>query len=328
MSPPVIRIGLIGHGTVGSAYVSALRASNDRLERRTGARLTISQVAVRDPARHQLGLRGAQLHDDAAALARDPAIDVVVEASGDPHAGAWLTTALDRGVPVVTANKLALATDHRLLDALARHDPLLWCEGAVAAAVPIVRAVRDSLGDEEILAIRGVLNATTTFVLSLLETGSSFEHALRTARELGYTELDATDDLSGRDAAAKIAILATLAWRRPFHLHQVDVRGITPAIVDVVREIDAWRSCVRLVAEAAPGAQPKLSVSPRVLERTDPLASSWKANCAVQIRTALAGTLSWFGAGAGGDSTASALIADTIAAARVASTALEGGIAA
>jgi homoserine dehydrogenase len=328
MSPPVIRIGLIGHGTVGSAFVAALRAGASRLERRTGARLTLGQVAVRDPSRHTVDFPGAELHDDALALVRDPSIDIVVEASGDSRAGVWINSALERGIPVVTANKLALATDRRLLDALARHDPFLWCEGAVAAAVPIVRAVRDSLGDEEILGIRGVLNATTTLILSLLESGSSFEHALRTARELGFTELDASDDLSGRDAAAKIAILATLAWRRPVHLEQVSVRGISPAVVDVLGEIDGWRHCVRLVAEATPGAPMRLTVSPRVIERTDPLANSWKGTCAVQIRTALAGSLSWFGAGAGGDSTASALIADTAAATRIITHRLVGGIAA
>ena len=316
MAPPVFRIGLIGNGTVGAAFASALAASSERIARRLPVRLRLTQVAVLHPDRHAPTLGTARVHDDAAALAADPCIDVVVEASGDLRAAQWLRTALDRGAAAVSANKLAIAGDPWLLEALARREPLLQCEAAVAAAVPIVRALRDSLDCEEIHDIRGVLNGTTTYVISQLEKGARFEHALSRARERGYAEADASADLSGRDAAAKLAILATLAWRRPVTVEQVSTRGIDDNIVDVVRVAKAHGARVRLVAEAWQDDGLHLTVAPKVLDAGDRLAQAEGVTNVVEVRSALAGPLTWFGPGAGGEHTASALLGDLLVAAR------------
>lgn len=312
MAPPVLRIGLIGNGTVGSAFVRALEENAERIARRLPARLRLVQVAVREPDRHREELPQVRVHDDAAALASDPSVDVVVEASGDPGANLWLRRALTRGAAVVSANKLTIAQDTQLLDALARRHPLLQCEAAVAAAVPIVRALRDSLDGEEIRDLRGVLNGTSTFILSQIERGSSFGAALARAQELGYAEADATYDLNGTDAAAKLAILATLAWRRPVTLDQVTTRGIDANISDVVRVAKSHHARVRLVAEAWHDESLRLVVEPRVLDAADPLASAQDVTNVVEVHSALAGALRWFGPGAGGQRTASALLGDVL----------------
>lgn len=316
MAPPVLRVGLIGNGTVGAAFVTALQANHERLSQRLGLRVRLAQVAVRTPDRHRDALPGVRVHDDAAALATDCGIDVVVEASGDPEAAAWLRRAIARGAAVVSANKLAIAGDHALLEALARRHPLLHCEGAVAAALPIVRALRDSLDGEEIHDLRGVLNGTTTYLLTQLERGGNFADALTAAQEAGFAEGDPTSDLSGRDAAAKLAILASLAWRRVVTLDDVPTRGIDANIADVVRVAAEHGRRVRLVAEAWEDDGLQLRVEPKALDALDPLARAEDVVNVVTVQSALAGPLTWYGAGAGGRHTASALLGDVLAAAR------------
>jgi len=328
MALPVLRVGLIGNGTVGSAFTSALAANQDRLAQRLGARLRLSQVAVRHPERHRASLDGVRVHDDAASLACDPTVDIVVEASGAHDAAQWLHRALLRGAATVSANKHAIACDPDLLVLLAERHPLLHCEAAVAAALPIVRALRDSLDGEEIHNLRGVLNGTTTFILSQIERGARFGEALALAQELGYAEADATSDLSGRDAAAKLAILATLAWRRPVTARDVSTRGINENIVDVVRVAREHGSRVRLVAEAWEDESLQLRVEPRVLHPSDVLARAEDVVNVVEVQSALAGPLVWYGAGAGGARTASALLGDLLIASRALVGATGGRIAA
>jgi homoserine dehydrogenase len=316
MALPVLRVGLIGNGTVGAAFASALAASSDRLTQRLAHRVRLVQVAVRTPDRHRDALPGVRVHDDAAALADDSSLDIVVEASGAPEAAHWLRRVIARGAAAISANKLAIAGDLPLLEAIARRDPLLHCEAAVAAALPIVRALRDSLDGEEIQDLRGVLNGTTTFVLTQVERGATFPQALQRARDLGYAEADATADLSGRDAAAKLSILATLAWRRPVTIADVATRGISGSIVDVVRVARAHGSRVRLVAEAWQEDGLQLRVEPKILAESDVLARAEGVVNVVAVQSAFAGPLVWYGAGAGGVQTASALVSDLLAAAR------------
>jgi homoserine dehydrogenase len=316
MSPVELRIGLIGCGTVGSAFAASFAERRGWLERIASARLRITRVAVRRPELRDPRRAPAPLTDDAAALAADPSIDIVVEASGAPNASQWIHTALDRGAAVVTANKQALARDPSLLAALAARSSRLYCEGAVAAAIPIVRALRESLAGEEIHALRGVLNGTTTYVLGRLEQQRPFDDALRDAQREGFAERDPADDLSGADAAAKLAILCSIAWREPVTLDRVRVRGIDPTVVETVDAARQYGGRVRLVASAERNGRLHASVEPLVLDASDPLATGSGVHNVVEVRTALAGTLTWHGAGAGGRSTASALLADTIAATR------------
>lgn len=313
MAPPVLRLGLIGCGTVGAAFARQLIASEHRLAQRLGARLHLAQVAVRDPARAGLPVPRSSIHGDAAALAADPGIDLVVEVSGDHSAAAWMRAAIDRGAPVITANKQAIARSPWLLRRLARGDRRLWCEGAVAAAVPVVRALRDSLAGEVIHGLRGVINGTSTYVLAAMERGATLDEAVAEARAGGFAERDATADLDGTDAAAKLAILCSVAWRRPFPLADIAIAGVDRAL-PLVRQ-RGWR----LVATATPGAEGvRAMVRPVRLSSGDPLAAATGVVNVVEVRTALAGTLTWSGAGAGGDATASALLGDVIPAARVA----------
>ncbi len=316
MPAPVIRLGLIGHGTVGSAFATALRQRADAIERSLGVRLHLARVAVRQPAKHRTRLHGVVVTDDALQIADEPSLDIIVEASGALGASHWLQRGLDRGATVVTANKFAVAADPALLTALAEGDPRLQIEAAVAAAVPIVRALRESLAGEEILSIRGVLNGTTTCVLSHVERGATFADGLALAQQHGYAEENADLDLSGADAAAKLALLCTLAWRRPVSLRDVRSGGITSAIESHVREAARIGQRVRLVASAHIDQTVHAAVRPTALEASDPLATASDALNVVELRTALAGPLVWSGGGAGGTRTASALLGDVIAAAR------------
>jgi len=316
VSPVELRIGLIGCGTVGSAFAASFAERRASLEQITGKRLRIARIAVQHPHLRDPGLGPAPFTDDATGLAADPSIDILVEASGAPNAARWIRNALDRGAAVVTANKQALARDTTLLERLAARDARLYCEGAVAAAVPIVRALRESLAGEEIHALRGVLNGTTTYVLGRLEQQRPFADAVSDAQREGFAERDPGDDLSGADAAAKLAILCSIAWREPVTLDSVSVRGIDARVVETIDAARETGGRVRLVASAERNGRLDASVEPLVLDSADPLATGTGAHNVVEVRTALAGTLTWHGAGAGGRSTASALLADTIAAAR------------
>ena len=322
MAPPVIRLGLIGCGTVGSAFAEQLLAREPVLARRLGARLHLARVAVRDTRRKRPVPR-TSLTDDAAEIASDPDIDVVIEASGAPDASEWLRTALGRGAAVVTASKQVVARTPALLERLVRRDQRLWCEGAVAAGVPVVRALRESLAGEEVHSIRGVLNGTSTFLLTRLEAGQTFDQALADARSLGYTEADPSADLDGTDAAAKIAILCTVAWRTPVLAGEVRVTGIE-GVIPVACE-GGWR----LVATAwRDGDRIRATVGPERLAPADPLASALGVVNVVEVKASLAGALTWSGAGAGGVATASALVGDTLSASRQALHRLRARVAA
>ena len=316
MSPVELRLGLIGCGTVGSAFASSFDERRASLEQLTSSRLRLARIAVLRPHLRDPHPTAAPFTDDAAALAADPGIDILIEASGAPNAAHWIRTALDRGAAVVTANKQALARDPHLLALLADPHSRLHCEGAVAAAVPIVRALRESLAGEEIHGLRGVLNGTTTFVIGRLEQRRHFAEAVSDAQREGFAERDPAADLSGADAAAKLAILCSIAWREPLTLDRVSVRGIDASLAETVDAARALGGRVRLVATARRNGRVHASVEPVVLDAGDALATGTGVHNVVEVRTALAGTLTWHGAGAGGRSTASALLADTIAAAR------------
>lgn len=309
-----LTLGLIGFGTVGQAFAAALKTAAPRLRERLGAQLRITHVAVAD--RHRPRATpfpgSATITDDVSRVLRE--CDIVVEASGAPDAASWIRTAVSSGQPIISANKAAIASCEWCLRALAQRSPLLYCEGAVAAAVPIVRALRDSLAGEEVVALRGILNGTTTFILSAIESGQPWGDALAKAHELGLAEPGAEADLDASDAAAKLAILATIAWRTPITTDRVARRGISENIAELVSRERPAGARVRLVAEAWRPTAPLLVVEPRVLAADDPLAAVDGANNAVEIQAALAGTLRWFGPGAGGARTASGLLGDLIAA--------------
>lgn len=318
VSEPV-RLVLLGAGTVGSAVARRLRDRAERYAAHLGRPLELVGVAVRDLTVPREGVDLSLLTTDAEGLV-DRA-DVVVEVMGGIEpARTLLDRALRRGAHVVTANKQLLAQHGEQLSALARERGVaLEHEAAVMAAVPVMSVVREALAGDEITSIRGVVNGSTNYVLDLVaREGVAFVDAVRRAGELGYLEADPTEDLDGLDAAAKIVLLARAAWGARVGLADVDRTGITGlSDADFARAAAAGR-VVKLVASARPGVDgspPQVTVRPEELAGDDPLAQVRGGTNVVVLHAVSAGELRLQGAGAGGNETASAVLADVLRAA-------------
>ena len=284
-----LNIGLIGWGTVGSALGELVR---------TGPLpLTLASVAVRDRQRPDLP-KGVEIGAPEAALEAD----IVVELAGgldDPLA--WARQTLDRGKPYVTANKALLATHGKELAELAdRRVAALLASASVGGGTPMIEAVTHLAATGAIESIRGIVNATTTYILSAMGDGRSYDEALREAQEAGFAEADPTFDVDGRDAAQKLAILTSVAWSRWRSETDVDTTGIGGLTV-VAGET------VRLVAEATKEA---MTVKPMPIERSDPLARAAGIENILEITVADAGVFRVSGPGAGGRVTAGAVYGD------------------
>ncbi len=317
----VLRVALLGGGTVGAAVARHLLEHADRYAATLGRRPELTGVAVRDATRVRDGIPAQLLTTDAAALAADPDAEVVVELMGGIEpAGSLVEAALRRGAQVVTANKQLVARRGEGLHALAReHGGGLHYEAAVMAAVPVLAVVRESLAGDEITAIRGIVNGSTNYVLDLVaRAGVPFADAVRQAGELGYLEADPTEDLEGLDAAAKVAILARTAWGVPVPLEEVGTTGIS-GLTDADFAGAAGRGEVlKLVADARRDADGRVRarVAPTALPAADPLAQARGGTNVVEVEAVLAGTVRLTGAGAGGDQTASAVLGDLVRASR------------
>jgi len=284
-----LRIGLIGWGTVGSAL--------GRLVLDGPLPLTLACLAVRDRSRRELP-KGIPIVDPSEALAAD----VVVELAGGLDGPLeWARTALDRGTPYVTANKALLATHGAALAELAeRRVAALLGSASVGGGTPMIETTQHLAATGAIERIRGVLNATTTYVLSAMSAGRTYDRALHDAQEAGYAEADPSFDVEGRDAAQKVAILASVAWRTWRNEREVDTAGIVGIAVEP-------GEAVRLVAEAT---EDSMTVSPIPLDSTDPLAQTAGVECVLEITVRGAGLFRVSGPGAGGRATAGAVYAD------------------
>ena len=314
MSTSELKVGLIGLGTVGTAFLEVLRARAKSIRDRTGVALDVVSIAVARPHIRRPVAATIPVHGSAAEIASNTDIPIVVEASGAKEADEWIAAVLARGGVAITANKQALVKSPLLLQCLADHYPDLHCEAAVAGALPIVRTLRESLSGDRVHLLRGILNGTTNFVLSNIERTGSFEAVLREAQAAGYAEADPTADLSGADAAAKLSILTTIAWREPVPVSCIEVEGIDASVVDEVQRAKGEGRRVRLVAKAWRNGHIAASVKPEALLDRDPLARAQGVENVIQLQTELAGNLSWQGVGAGGVPTASALLADLLSA--------------
>ncbi|KUG55702.1 hypothetical protein AVL62_05275 [Serinicoccus chungangensis] len=319
-SSSVLRVALLGGGTVGAAVARHLLQHADRYAASLGRRPELTGVAVRDTTRVRDGIPAQLLTTDATALAEDPGTEVVVEVMGGIEpAGSLVEAALRRGAQVVTANKQLVARRGEELHALAReHGGGLHYEAAVMAAVPVLSVVRDSLAGDEVTAIRGIVNGSTNYVLDLVaREGVPFAEAVRQAGELGYLEADPTEDLEGLDAAAKVAILARMAWGVALPLDEVATTGIS-GLTDADFAAAAGRGEVlKLVADARrdPQGGVRARVAPTALPASDALAQARGGTNVVEIEAVLAGAVRLSGAGAGGDQTASAVLGDLVRAA-------------
>ncbi len=324
-----LRVALLGCGTVGSHVVRLLYAQAGELAVRIGAPLELVGVAVRDPdrTRPDLPLDPTLLTSDAASLATRPDVDIVVELVGGIDGPRdWLTSALTQGKSVVTANKALLADDGAALhDAAVAGGADLYYEAAVAGAIPLLRPLRESLHGDRIARVMGIVNGTTNYILSNMdETGAGFDECLAAATELGYAETDAAADIDGFDAAAKAAIIASLAFHTRVSAADVyceGIRGVTSADIASAKALDRTIKLLCLAERVrVPGQGEQESISVRVypamIPRTHPLAAVSGAYNAVFVEAQAAGSLMFYGQGAGGAPTASAVLGDLVAVAR------------
>ncbi|HVC03296.1 MAG TPA: homoserine dehydrogenase [Candidatus Acidoferrales bacterium] len=317
-----VGVGLLGLGTVGSAVAARLIDEWELLGERAGATPVLRCVAVRDTSRsREIDLKNVRLLADARAVVDDPDVSIVIEAIGgiDP-ATALIESALRAGKSVVTANKAAMAASGpRLADVAAAHHAGLHFEAAVGAGLPIVSLLSTSLLGDRITALDCVINGTTNVILSRMRTGRlTFDEALRDAQDRGFAEADPTLDVDGWDAAHKLVILSWLAMGAHVETGGVDRVGIRAVAGDDVRALDQLGYRVRLLAHAgrASGGRVRLSVRPTAVGARHLLGDVDDADNAVIITSDLATRVMLRGLGAGGASTASAVVSDVVNAVR------------
>ncbi|MGI8707359.1 MAG: homoserine dehydrogenase [Actinomycetota bacterium] len=316
-----VRVGLLGCGIVGGATARVLTEQAATLSERAGVRIDLAKVAVRDLSKP----RTVQLPDevwtaDAWSVVKDPTIDVIVETIGGVEpARDLIIEAARSGKHIVTANKELLSTlGEKVMGAAEQAGVDLLFEGSVAGGIPIIRPMKESLAGDRVTRVMGIVNGTTNFILTRMsETGETFEAALGEAERLGYPELDPSADIEGHDAAAKLAILASLAFNARVVASDVEREGIskvTPEDVAAAHEL-GYEIKLLAVAEESEG-QVSARVNPAMLPRLHPLAAVRDVFNAVFVVGAEAGELMFLGRGAGGGPTASAVVGDIVEIAR------------
>lgn len=331
-SAHVVRLGVLGHGVVGSAFVALVNQQSDDILARSGVRLEVAQVCIRDTKKKHSLSKGAVLVSDPYAVVQSSDVDLVVELMGgiDP-ASELIFAALKANKPVITANKALLARHGaELFKAADAASTDLLFEAAVCGGIPLIRPLRESLRGEPITRVMGIVNGTTNFILTKMsELGADYQVALAEAQHLGFAEADPTADVQGHDAAAKIAIIASIAFGTTVRLDDVYCEGITKITAADITIARKFGFAVKLlgVAELAGGseltgvgsnlASSKLSVRvhPALVPLTNPLAAVRESFNAVVVDGRASGSLMFYGRGAGGEPTASAVLGDVIDAA-------------
>ncbi len=321
-----LKVALLGCGVVGSEVVRLIGAHREDLAHRIGAPLEIVGIAVRRPQRQRdVDIDPALFTTDSESLVARADVDVVIEVIGGIEpARTLLINALERGASVVTANKALLAEDGgSLYEAAARGNSDLYCEASVAGAIPLLRPLRESLAGDRVTRVMGIVNGTTNYILTKMDaTGAGFTDALEEAQALGYAEADPSADVDGFDAAAKAAILAGLAFHTRVtaaDVHREGISDVTAGDVASARDMDGVVKLLA-IAERAPDRSGRESVGvrvhPAILPRTHPLAGVRDAYNAVFVEADAAGQLMFYGRGAGGSPTASAVLGDLVAVCR------------
>ena len=317
MTERTIRIGMLGCGTVGSAVVRMLAEHGDDIAMRAEVRLAVTRVAVRDAGRERdVPVSREVFTTDAPSIVADPDVDIVLELLGgmDP-AKELILASFASGKPVVTANKELLANvGKELFDAAAAASRDIRFEAAVAGGIPLIAPLKESLTGERVLRMLGIVNGTTNYVLTQMsEHGWTFEDALAEAQRLGYAEADPSADVDGFDAAAKCAILASIAFNTRVVSSDVYREGIARITPQDIADAARLGYVVKLLAIAElDDGEVSARVHPAMIPATHPLASVRDANNAVFVEGAKVGQLMFYGPGAGGDATATSVVGDLV----------------
>ena len=317
-----LNIAILGAGNVGAQVIRLLQQNQADLSARAGGQLNLAKVLVRDAKKKRDA--NVSYTDDADSILNDSSIDLVVELMGQIEpARTYIKRALSAGKSVVTANKALLAKHGAELFALADEKNVdLYYEASVAGAIPILRPLRESLVGDHVTKVMGIVNGTTNYILTKMsETGENFASALKSAQQLGFAEADPSADVEGKDAAAKAAILAGLAFHTRVTDEDVYCEGISK-ISDVdIKVANALGLTIKLLAIAQiNNGDNKKSISVRVhptlISQKHPLAAVREAFNAVFVEAESAGQMMFYGKGAGGEPTASAVLGDVVAVAR------------
>jgi homoserine dehydrogenase len=316
-----LKVALLGCGTVGSEVYRLLTQQSDDLAVRIGARLEVAGVAVRRPGRaRSVAVDPALITTDSMDLVTRPDVDIVIEVIGGIEpVRSVLLAAMKSGKSVVSANKALLAEDGATLHEAARENGTdLYYEAAVAGAIPLLRPLRESLAGDEVHRVLGIVNGTTNYILDRMDTsGTGFADALEEAQALGYAEPDPTADIEGFDAAAKAAILAGLAFHTGVtaaDVYREGITGVTAADIASARELGHVVKMLAICERRDGGVS--VRAHPAMIPRSHPLAGVREAYNAVFVEAEAAGRLMFYGAGAGGVPTASAVLGDVVAVAR------------
>ena len=324
-----LNIGMLGCGVVGSNVARLLKEDSGDFAARSGATLSLTKVAVRDTNAVREHVPAAIITSDANSVVNDPAVDIVIEVMGGIEpARELILAAIKNGKSIITANKALLASHGaELFDAADKNGVDLYYEAAVGGAIPILRPMRESIVGDHVHRVMGIVNGTTNFILTKMdEEGSAFGDVLKEAQVLGFAEADPTADVEGHDAAAKAAILAGLAFHTRVSSSDVYCEGISQLSardVSVAKDMDHVIKLLA-IAELTKENQVSVRVHPTLVSRQHPLAAVRGAFNAVFIEAQSAGELMFYGRGAGGAPTASAVLGDLIAVARNKARGVEG----
>jgi len=317
----VIKVGLLGAGTVGAEVARLIQSDQSDLAARSGAAIEVVAIGVRDKAKDRPGVAKNLLTEDLDSVVTHPEVEIVIEVMGGIEpARTLILKALHAKKSVVTANKALLAKHGAEVFAAAKANGVdLYYEAAVAGAIPIVRPLRESIVGDRVRRVMGIVNGTTNYILTKMdEEGASYDSVLKEAQRLGYAESDPTADVEGHDAAAKIAILASLAFHTSVGIDDVYASGIsklTSRDIEIARAIDHVIKLLAIAEVTEKGAV-SVRVHPTLIPRSHPLAAVRNAFNAVFVEAKSAGELMFYGRGAGGAPTASAVLGDLVAIAR------------
>ena len=315
-----ISIGMLGAGVVGSQVARLLQSDRQELSDRSGALLVLKKIGVRSDIPRE-GIDASLLTKDLHSIVADPEINIVIEVMGGIEpARTLILGAIKNKKSVITANKALLATHgHELFNAADVAKVDLYYEAAVAGAIPIIRSMRESLAGDQITRVMGIVNGTTNYILTKMhEEAREFADVLKEAQALGYAEADPTADVGGHDAAAKAALLASLAFHSTVTIDEVYCEGITKISTADIASAKEMGCVIKLLAIAELTVKDEISVRvhPVILPNSHPLASVRNAFNAVYVESEAAGELMFYGRGAGGAPTASAILGDLVAVTR------------